>query len=208
MAKTSKFVVIDYSDRFKLPIGRLAFHNLFTPVKFEEGQIPKYSARLFYEPSTDFTEYQAALKRLIEHPDLFKTFHNETGALKQVETENGLITVLSTVKKAIRRPTEDEVEKYAFYEGQLIAGANSTRAPGVLGPQREVIRDSEDIQRGCYGVLYVSLGYHKSAQQFYFALHAFQKARSGEPLAGGGGVDTNEFETFQDEVTVNDLMGI
>lgn len=215
MAKgnSSNFVVIDEKDQFLLPIGRLIFENVFTPVEFDNPDgtksKPKYSLSLLFEPDANFDAYKAAQQRLLKLPEVQKVAPERGSESEKKLLAAGLTSeditysddFLKSLKKAIKKEVNPEkLEKYPFMVGKMVANMGSYFPPVIVDAKKNPITsmNKDLIYKGCYGQALVSLGVHTTQQQLFFRLKGFQKVRDGEPI-GFSNANTALFESFTQE---------
>lgn len=204
------FIITDDKDQFLLPLGRLIFENLFTPVEFTNNDgtksKPKYSLSLMFEPNADFSAYQAALQRLLKSPEVQKIAPSRGSKEEKDLLARGLtpddITYsdeyVKTLKKAIKKETNPEkLEKYPHLIGKMVANMGSYFPPVIMDAKKNHITalNKDTIYRGCYGQALVSVALHSSTGQLFFRLKGFQKVKDGEPI-GFSNAKTDLFESF------------
>jgi hypothetical protein len=212
--KQNNNIIIDLRDQFLLPLGKIAFHDLFTPKAFQEGQKPKYGITLLFPPEETFDNYKAAVERLKKHPEFSKVAvipnsPEEAQRLQMGIDKEDIIyadTFLKGLAKAIKKESNvDTLEKYPFMKGQFKATANAYFPPTILDATKNKINveQKELVYPGCYGQALVSVGIHNK-DKIFLRLHAFQKQKNGEPL-GRAGADMNLFKTFADDAANESL---
>lgn len=207
-------VIMDVRDQFLLPVGRIAFHDLFVPKSFQEGQKPKYGVTILFSPDETFDTYKAAVERLKKHQDFAKVAVLPGSAEEKQRLDMGIDkedivyadAFIKGLAKAIRKETNiDTLEKYPYLKGMFKATTNAYFPPAVLDAAKNKIdvANKELVYPGCYGQALVSVGIHNK-DKIFLRLHAFQKQKNGEPL-GRSGADLSSFKTFQEDDQGNSL---
>lgn len=210
MAEAGKksLFLIDDSAKFRLPIGVVFFHDLMVPKKFNEESAPRYGITLGIDPKADFSEYLQALATLQKHekwPELlaFRNSAKEKALIAKGISEEKI----KNCQKPIREAGAEDIARYPFYKGVLIAKASSTAGfpPVLVDAKRNRITSPEELTRGMEGVALVALGLNLSTGVISMRLKGFQKVAKGEPLGGGAPASVDEFESFEaSESTVED----
>jgi hypothetical protein len=212
--KSNNNTIMDVRDQFLLPVSRIAFHDLFVPKAFQEGQKPKYGVTLLFDPLETFDSYKAAVERLKKHPDFSKLAvmpgsPEEAQRLAMGLTKEDIVYAdefLKGLSKAIKKETNIEtLEKYPFMKGQFKCTANAYFPPAILDAAKNKIpvEQKELIYSGCYGQALVSVGIHNK-DKIFLRLHAFQKQKNGEPL-GRASANLDSFKTFAEDEVGNSL---
>lgn len=207
-------IIIDIRDQFLLPIGRIAFHDLFVSKIYKEGDKPKWGLTLIFPPDETFDSYKAALERLKKHPDFLKHAVTEGSPEEAQRISMGILkedivyadVFLKGLTRSIKKETNMEtLEKYPYLKGQFKASMSAYFPPKVLDAAKNVIEvdQKELVYPGCYGQALVSVGIFNK-QSIFLRLHAFQKQKNGEPL-GRSNVDLNSFKTFAEDSQGNSL---
>ncbi len=199
--KGNSTFIIDDTLKFRLPVGTVFFHDLFTPRSFKDDDKPKYSVTFGYKEDADFSEYKQALKVLQSDPRWPKNVVFRGSPEEQKAIDNGIgIDELITAIKPIKKETKPEtLEKYPHYKGMFIGKAScaATFPPLVIGPDRKRITEKEEVYRGCEGIALVSIGLNTTTGRVSLRLKGFQKVKEGEPI-GSMSATPDMFETFQD----------
>jgi hypothetical protein len=206
--KSTNNTIMDVRDQFLLPVSRIAFHDLFVPKAFQEGQKPKYGVTLLFPADETFDVYKAAVERLKKHPDFSKLAvmpgsPEEAQRLAMGIAKEDIVYADDFIKglsKAIKKETNMEtLEKYPFMKGVFKATANAYFPPAILDATKTTItvEQKELIYSGCYGQALVSVGIHNK-DKIFLRLHAFQKQKNGEPL-GRASANLDSFKTFAED---------
>lgn len=206
-------IVTDETDQFTLPLGRLVFHNLFTPVQFEapdgKKSDPKYGATLAYPKDTNFAEtLDKALIRLMNQPGF-----PSNAAPKGSKREANLIAsgldpeAIKTFTRGLK--FNHDIEKYPHLEDMVCISCNANEKfpPVVVDAAKNRISKErqEEIYRGVWGVPLVTLGYFKATGQLYFKLKAFQKVKDDAPLSSSSS-KIDLFQSFAEVITPESMM--
>jgi len=203
---------MDSTDQFKLPVGRVIWQDLFTPRSFTDektGKVTtKYSVSVAWHKD-QMAEVNAiidqAIGRLMQQPNFPKYACLKGGAKEKRLLESGVPA--DQIENFSRKLVyEHDLEKAPHLADMVMlkANANENSIPVIRGPggkdDRITSDRKEEIYRGCYGVLLVSLGYHKAQKQLFYVLKGFQKARDGEPLMSNS-ANINLFDSFNSEAS-------
>jgi Protein of unknown function (DUF2815) len=207
-------LLIDDSDQFLLPVGRVLFHNLFVPVSFKDkdgnDQPAKFGVTMMFPPEEQFTEYKAALGRLkkIKGVEKYAVLPGSAEEAKQLAMGLDAESIIymddffKRLKKPFKKETNpDKLEKYPHQVNQWICNLKTAFAPFVCGPggkEDKITLDNKDlIYGGCYGQALVSVGIY-NGEGIFLRLKGFQKQKNGTPFSGGG-VTASLFKTFTED---------
>lgn len=164
---------------------RLSYVNIFTPKRFNDGGVDKYSCSVLI-PKTD-TKTMAKIKDAIN-----------------AEIQDGIASKWGGKKPAnLHLPVRDgdaERPDDEAYKGMWFFNATSKNKPGIVDAQRQAILDPEEIYSGCWGRVSVNFyPYNNNGNRgVAVGLNNVQKLSDGERL---GGSYTPAEEDFDDGYT-------
>ena len=184
---------------FRMPEGRLIYHNLFVRGSFKDPDTgkesdPRYSAELTFDPA------QVQGEGTIE--DIILEFLDRTeGGAAGDDYLAGKIHGPFVDGNQLAADREARKKNGDAYKGKLILrpankfNARGDDAPGgiqVLGPDTKEISltlgNQDEVYNGCYGLVAVKLYTYKLAITKQLAIStrlvAFQKTRDGDRLGG------------------------
>lgn len=165
--------------RWKTPLFRVSFPQVFKPKAFDEGSEPKYSITMLFAKDADLSELKRAVNKL-------KKEH-----FSRLDDED-VFTPFTEVKKKLRKG-------YEGYENTTPLTASSNRKPKVIDVKTgELIIHPEDFYPGCYAKAVVNIyDFNKSVNKgISLGLVNLIKMRDGDPLDGS----TDPFDDFDDEL--------
>jgi len=175
------------------PNTRWSYVNAWE-AKSINGGAPKYSVSLII-PKSD-TETLTKVKAAIQ-----AAYREGEAKLKG----NGkTVPPLAAIKNPLRdgdveRPDDDA------YANSYFLNANSTKAPGVVGPDRERIIDHSEIYSGVYGRASINFYAFNSngSKGIACALNHLQKVADGEPLGSRTSAEDDFAEYDSDDDFLN-----
>lgn len=158
-----------YGSKLTTPIGRFSYPFVFERAKsLQEGKEGKYEITLLIPKTEDIKALVAECERVAK------------------EAFGAKFTGLSKLKHPpVRDGDEKGPEDPAF--GHWIVRAKTGNKPLVVGADRQIIGDKEQIYGGAYGRLSVTPASYSMPLSFGVTLYlnAVQKARDGERFGGG-----------------------
>ena len=187
------------------PEFRASFVNVFRPGKpVQEGQEPKYSIVLLFEPGLDLSKpaygtlvslKQAAMDAIVDKwgPD-------------KVSWPTGL-------RLPFRKQGEKKYDGYT--EGGIYMTSTSKQKPGLVDASNTDIIDEHEFYSGCYARATVrAFAYDKAGNRgVAFGLQNVQKLRDGDPLSGRmkaqdefSPVETDDLDSVSPTTDIDDLM--
>lgn len=172
------------------PRGRISFPSVYQASVVNEGDKPKYSLTLVFNPET-MDEGQKAL---------LSTMKAEANRVSQAEFGcdiGGIAKEGGVVKNPFRKTDE----KPKFYDpGQyFIRFANKYKPNVVDGRRKPIPEDTADFYAGCWAhVSYEAFAYNYMGNKgVSFSLGNIQKTGDDEPFAGGRTNPEDDFDVIE-----------
>ncbi len=178
-----------YGDRFNTPIGRVSYPAVFKKKQGMDGSEGKFELTLLIPKSTDLTDLRARLDKVGKEAfgDLWKGVDKQKNPTIRDGDE------YADDKKAEGKDGE-------VYRGHWFIKARTSKRPGVVGPDKTPLGESDDsFYGGCYARMNVTPGSYSTNgnRGVTLYLNAVQKVKDGERF-GGGGVDPDAvFDAFE-----------
>lgn len=172
-----------YGDRLTTPIGRFSYPYVFERAKsLQEGKEGKYEVTLLIPKSTDLSGLRKAMESIAK-----QAFGTKFVSLEKLK------------HPPIRDGDEKGADDPAY--GHWVIRAKSGKRPMVVGPDRSLIEDKEQIYGGAFGRLNVTPASYALPTSWGVTLYlnAVQKARDGERFGGTGISAEQAFETLATE---------
>jgi Protein of unknown function (DUF2815) len=179
------------SDKFKTPIGTLAFaQGLFVPKAVIEGGPKKYGATLIFDKTVDMSGFQKAVREVADG-----AWGDKFDALRKA----GMIKLPFLMGDSPQAHSKSTGELYAGFGADkfFIRPQSGEKQPPViryLDPN--IPADETEIYSGCQGwaVLHAFSWWHQTGGQgISFGIDMFRKTGDGERLGGGGPVDAEKW---------------
>jgi len=179
------------SDKFKTPIGVLAFANtLFVPKSVVEGGPKKYGCTIIFDDSVDKTGFQKAVKQVAD---------GAWGDKFEAKRKAGLIKMPFLAGDGPQAHNRGSGELYqGFGPGKFFIRPQSgeKQPPVIRYLDPNIPADEMEIYSGCLGwaVLHAfSWSHPTGGEGISFSIDMFKKTSDGERLGGGGPVDPEKW---------------
>ncbi|MGO5291327.1 DUF2815 family protein [Porcincola sp. LCP21S3_C12] len=173
---------------------RFSYLNVNEP-KSINGSTPKYSASLIISKSDTITiqKIKAAIKAAYEEGEA------------KLKGNGKSVPPLENIKTPLRDGDMDRPDDPA-YANSYFLNANSTRKPGVVDANNNIILDTSELYSGIYGRASINFyAYNRNGNRgIACSLNALQKLRDGDPLGGHVNAET-EFAGLDDDNKVDFL---
>lgn len=170
------------------PQGRVSFPSVFEPTAMEEGQKPKFSLTLLFDPATMDDQQKKLLQEMVHAADKAAREKFQVG-LK--EAYKG---------KQLTNPFRKTDEKPDYYPpGGIFVKFSSLVKPGLVDTAKRQIEEvSGEFYPGCWAhVSYTVYAYDVSGNRgVSFGLKNIQKTKDDESFSGGRSTPDEDFESL------------
>ena len=169
------------------PIGRIAYPHLFKAHAYEDGDKPKFSVILVYDPSINLKAVKAACKKVAAE-----------------KYPNGVPPRFRwPFRKGSEKVDDDGNQREGFEADDvfLTFSRNADFGPFDILDQHKNDAAPEDIYAGCLGrVVYNPYTYdYKGNKGVALGLEAFQKTKDGDRIGRGRVNGESAFDDIEDD---------
>lgn len=197
MTDVMKTGYISESGKIITPLARASFVYLFSPQKsMEVGKEATYGITLLFPADADLS-----ILKTKAHEALVEKF----GAAKVADPD-----FVAKLRTPFRDQGEFDYDGYVKGSKFIRASAKLEYKPAVVDAQNNDIIESRQLYSGCYvRAALVPFAYEaKGNKGVSFGLRFVQKIRDGEPLGGGGGDPSKDFQPVGDAGGAKSAGGI
>ena len=180
------------SADLKTPLARLAFANLLTPRKNDQGK-ERYDCTLIFPKDADISALKNAVLQVAK---------DEWGDKGETLLKSGAIKSPILDGDGPQGLNKKTGERWAGYEGSYFIRTGSMQRPKLVNKKLLPITEADELYSGCYvyAVVQAYTWEHPSnGRGISIGLSMLQVAKDGERLGGGGANPDAFFEKIDDE---------